>query len=231
MTEKLCNKCLIVKSVSEFGKEARALNGYKPRCKKCTNEYYNSKYQDFKEAKLKQLKDYYKVNSDVKKEYGKKYYHKNKEVRQRYNREWNAKNRVKISEKKLLYINSKRKTDPVFRLQQIMRKVLWRSITEKRGGTFKLLGYNLSQLILTLGRTPELNESIDHKIPITWFAPETPPNIVHHLDNLQILPKSENFKKNCFYAHPIPSRYFKIIKPFINKDKLKNIPLWKQQKN
>jgi hypothetical protein len=57
--KKKCNKCNEIKDVIHFGKESRAKNGYKPRCKKCTNEYYNLRYEFIRENKLKQLKEYH----------------------------------------------------------------------------------------------------------------------------------------------------------------------------
>ena len=50
---KKCNGCKKTKNVDCFGKEKRAKNGYKPRCKDCLNDYYKSKYKDFKENKIK----------------------------------------------------------------------------------------------------------------------------------------------------------------------------------
>lgn len=36
---KICTKCKIEKPISEFGVRRRAKDGYKARCRKCTNEY------------------------------------------------------------------------------------------------------------------------------------------------------------------------------------------------
>jgi hypothetical protein len=63
--KKKCNKCKEVKPVSEFGKEARAKNGYKPRCKKCTNAYYNSMYPKLRDNKLSQLKEYHHTKAGL----------------------------------------------------------------------------------------------------------------------------------------------------------------------
>ena len=44
MDSKLCKKCNTVKSVTEFHKSKRHMNGIKNECAKCTNEYLRKHY-------------------------------------------------------------------------------------------------------------------------------------------------------------------------------------------
>lgn len=223
--EKRCNKCQEVKPVSEFQKESRALNGYKPRCKICTNEYYRSQYQKIKVNKSRQQKEYYLLNKEDKLIYSKNYYKLNKEKRKAKGKEWNKKNKKLIAEKALAYIKKRRKEDPVFKTMLSIRKCLTKLKINKTGSTMKMLGYSLDQLIISLGNTPNDTEAIDHRVPMSWFISKTPANIIHHLDNLHIISRSDNSIKGDRWAHPITNKYFKLIKSFLKKEKIKSIKL------
>jgi hypothetical protein len=221
MDTKKCNKCLLLLPVSEFGIESRAKNGYKPRCKKCTNEYYREFYAtSYREKKIEIEKQRYRDNTEQKKNYGKKWYKKNKDSIKKYLKKYRHENRLELNAKSCEYISKRRKTDPLFRAQQFLRKQVIRLVKNKTNRTNKLLKYGAHDLVNHLGRMPNADENIDHKIPITWFIEDTPAHIVCHLENLHILNASENFKKNNTYSHPVSAEYHKMCIGYI-KEKYK----------
>jgi hypothetical protein len=208
MNTKKCNKCQEVKPVSDFGKESRAKNGYKPRCKKCTNEYHKKMYPNFKTNKLNRQKIYYEENKDQIIERVKTYYHKN---------------RKKIVERNKLYIRARKIKDPYLITLSSFRTLVKKLLKNPHYKTFDYLGYTFCDLLKTLGRLPERTENIDHKVPISWFEDKTELKIIFSLENLQILDALENRKKGARYAHKISKNYYDQIKHFIKPKHLQKI--------
>lgn len=215
--EKKCNKCQITKSCSEFGKESRAKNGYKPRCKKCTNEYYNL---------------FYKKYADKKREYSKKYFHENKEkvISSRKNHNlnlenkkiksanWRLKNKDVLNKKALEYVKNKIKNDENYRATRNMRKLIYRLKIEKKGKTSELLGYTIKDLKNKLGRLPNRNESLDHKIPVSWFISNEFIKEINHLENIQILTINENSKKGNRECSEVSEEYYNLVRHLIKSE-------------
>ena len=103
--------------------------------------------------------------------------------------------------------------------QNHLRKILNRaklssSLTEDQ---IKEIGYDSNQLREYLNKQ-NMNwdeDHVDHKIPISWFIHETPPNIVNDLRNLQPLSSKENYTKNNKYCHPINKSYYDVVLEYI----------------
>ena len=204
--EKKCNKCKEVKPVSEFMKEARAKNGYKPRCKVCINEYDRLFYQKRKDKKAAQTKIYYEANREKILERGKRY----------------AKlNRASLTKKINEYVKKRKAYDPVFRFYLLLRAKVNTSLKRNNSGTKALLGFTYDEMIVFLGRKPTSGQSIDHKIPITWFNTDADIRVIFDLRNTQILTREENTKKLNRYADVVPKDYFDIAILHI-KDEYKN---------
>jgi hypothetical protein len=72
-----------------------------------------------------------------------------------------------------------------------------------------------------LGRKPTKGQSIDHKIPITWFNTDADIRVIFDLRNTQILTVEENTKKLNRYADTVSEDYYKIAINHI-KDEYKN---------
>jgi hypothetical protein len=200
MDNKKCNGCGIVKPVSEFGKEKRAKNGYKPRCKKCYNEYYNSLYTSFKERKT---------------ETSKKRYAKNKEKILAERKVYYSNNKKKIIDQHCKYVREQKIKYPYLVSLSNFRGLVKKLLNNPEWRTFDYLGYSFSDLLIALGKVPEKNEHIDHKVPISWFVPETELKIIFDLRNLQILKKFDNESKGNKFCHEIPLSYYTEIIDFI----------------
>jgi len=225
METKKCNGCLEIKSVNEFGKESRAKNGYKPRCKKCTNAYYREFYAtSYREKKIKIEKKLYKENLETKKAAVREYYKKNKKQKSEYNKFYREKNRDALNKKTNEYIYNRRKEDPSFRVLIFLKDQVHRVLKSKKTErTHKILGYSKEDLINSLGRLPKSSEHIDHKIPISWFKIDTPASVVCNLSNLHIISKEENFKKNNKYSHSVNANYYKLCIQFIKPKYIKRV--------
>lgn len=203
---KKCNKCLIIKSFSEFGIEKRALNGYKPRCKKCTNEYYNSIY---KSGKIK------KEQSD--------YYLKNKTSILQKRELYYSKNKSKIINRNKIYLRKRKLENPYLVKLSTFRGLISKMSKNKEYSTFKYLGYSFDELVKSLGKLPDKTEHIDHKIPISWFLESAELKLIFSLENLQILSAKDNISKGNRFSHKISKKYFNKIKTVIKPKYLKQI--------
>lgn len=256
MDIKKCNGCGIVKPVSEFGKEKRAKNGYKPRCRLCYNAEYNARYPSFKEKKLatckvrysakkaeitQKVKNYYYANRVIALERRKNYSERNPEKVAAANKAWReinkeglkvkranyvANNKETVAKTKRDYVNKRLRTDPEYRLKNNMRLLLRGFVKNRHIRTSKKLGYSHIELLTALGKYPEYGEQIDHKVPVSWFSDMSIPHIINDLRNLQILSADENQKKNNKDCHPVDIEYFELITPYI-KLKYINKLKWK----
>lgn len=226
INSKRCNECGIIKPVSEFGKETRAKNGYKPRCKDCLNKYYRENYHKYRDNKLSKLKIKYKENPE---KFIERVKNNPQESQQRIKTKqlWREKNRTKLREAALSYYK-KNRLNPEYNINRRVRSTIYKLLTTKKKKTFDLLGYSIDDLIKTLGRYPTPDHHIDHKIPISWFASGTPINLICDLRNLHLLNSHENVRKHNCFAHPISSDYYDDIKDQI-KNKYQNLIKIKEQ--
>jgi hypothetical protein len=160
--------------------------------KKCIDGYNNKCKQCVKEYR----KSYNKVNKKSILEYNTKY-------NQTYNKEWGNNHLHIVKWRGLLY-----------------RCLIYKG-KKKNGKTQDILGYSVVEFKQHIESqfNNDMNWEnihIDHKIPLTWFSTNTPPNIVNHLANLQPLLLKENISKLNRYSHPIEEDYFLLIKNCIS---------------
>ena len=128
--EKKCAKCGVIKSLNEFNKLSRAKDGHHYRCKPCCNSYYKSLYPKIKDKKSVYAKKRYLTNRDdlLKKAKQRYDYEKKKE----YNKKYNISNRLKLNDKKNQYEKNKVLINPEYRLIKLMRKLVYRTIKNKK---------------------------------------------------------------------------------------------------
>lgn len=145
----------------------------------------------------------------------KEYYERTKKRKSSYNKAYKVRNRdvlnIKANQREKLRV----KTDDEYRLLKNMRKLIYRTCHNKTNRTEIMLGFGRDELIQALGRAPTRGESVDHRVPVSWFVTGTDTKIINHLSNLQILGRSQNSKKNNSYADIIDFKYYLLVRDFI----------------
>lgn len=221
--EKKCAKCLKIKPINYYNKLSRSSDGLNYRCKQCCNEYYNSLYPKIRDNKIKAAKKRYEQFRDDLIAKAKIRYDSSK--KKLYNASYNKNNKDRISKQKNEYEKRRVKQDPHYRIIKLMRSMVYRLVVNKKDSTQSILGYSKSTLLNYLGRLPKNDESLDHKIPVSWFVKDAPIHIVSHYKNIQILSKSENSKKSNLYCCSVDYDYYLIAIPYIkqqHKTKIKH---------
>ena len=159
--------------------------------KKCIDGYNNKCKQCVKEYRV----SYNKINKENILKYNIKY-------NKTYNIQWNKRN---------LHVKKWR---------DLLHRCLIYKGKKKNGKTQDILGYSIETFKqhIEFQFKNEMNWEnvhIDHKIPLTWFSIDTPPNIVNHLSNIQPLSTKENISKLNRYSHSVDEKYFSLIQKWI----------------
>jgi hypothetical protein len=138
-----------------------------------------------------------------------------------YFKDWWVNNRDK---KREYHLNDKSKRHHVHKWRDLLSNTLQQLHTSKSTTTQESLKYSALELKEHLDRLGMdwKNDHIDHKIPVSWFNPLTPPHIVNDLRNLQPLSGEENRIKLNRFGTPIESSYIIIIKEYIKEEYLNN---------
>ncbi len=204
--KKKCNKCKIKKILSDFSKDKTNKDSLQGKCKSCSNKFY----KDNREEKLEKSRECYKKNKKEKNAYAKSYYYKNTERFLIGSKKYRENNIEKVRKYHNKWRAEKRKTDPLFKLNESLRNMMYRTFqsigTKKTEKTFDLLKYNPNNLKLRLEYqfTDKMNWNnygeyweIDHIKPIDKFIKqgETRPHIINALSNLRPLSIDENRSK------------------------------------
>jgi hypothetical protein len=81
---------------------------------------------------------------------------------------------------------------------------------------YKISGYTFKEFethLLNLGWEP--NFHIDHKIPITYFSPNTPIRLIHDLRNLHPVNSKNNLIKGNRYQNLVDEEYYQEVKKYL----------------
>ena len=177
MKTKKCNKCNVIKSISDFHFRNKTKGYYAPICKVCktnqmkeiydnnsylikekTKKRFKQKYKEdpkFKEKHKASSKQYRKNNKQLIKEANKKYQQK-QEVKQRKNKLSREKyQKDGLNSKRKIYLknymkeyNKKYRNRPECKIRQAMSKGIKRSLKNKKDGSWKtLINYTLNELM------------------------------------------------------------------------------------
>lgn len=191
---KQCKTCTEFKPLEQFSNGKNNAGGKVPHCKTCVKANLNKQGQNIR---------------------SKRYRDKHPEKRLELNRRYREQNPEKMRKIHTDYGKKRYSTDPVYRLQTILRQQIVDYIKYKKNErTAELLGYTAEDFINRYG-TGQVNDHVDHKIPKSWFKENTPINIVWHMDNLHWLPIKENFSKGNRYMTPVSEKYLQIAMPHI----------------
>ena len=196
--KKQCNKCNIVKDVSEFSIEKRNRDGLRGECNVCRTFYYKQKYgKQYREAnkeknKVKK-KAYYEVNKDKKKAYDEA----NKDKIREYRKQYNKANRGNLQKNE----KEKLKTDSFFKLKKYTRSSIKRYLKDgKSKRTREIIGidYKEFQDYLEVEYTDGMH--LDHIVPLSWANNDEEVYTLNHYSNFQIITAEENLAKKDTYC-------------------------------
>lgn len=183
--KKVCSRCKKDLDLSFF-RQNKSNKSYRGKCRACENEC-NSEYRKLNRNKVKTIK--------------KEWREKNKDKVNETTRSWREKNKDneevinKMKKTRNDYLKNKRKTDKKFKLTELMRSLLRRSLVKKQNSTQKMLGYTWEQLKQRLECQFTNGMSwdnygewhIDHKKPVSMFEVGAPAHTINALCNLQPL--------------------------------------------
>jgi len=153
MELKVCNKCKIEKSITDYSIDKRNTDGFKSVCKVCLSQYKKEYSKANKEKILEYNAKYKQENQDKIKNYAKKWYTDNKEEIDQYNKEYKAKNkerdRLMNNKTKLAYRKKRIANDPLYKLSSTIRILICMAIKKagyrKNSRTIEILGCTTEQ--------------------------------------------------------------------------------------
>lgn len=187
ISTKICSECDIEKPLTDFTEQTRGLFGVKSKCKKCVVEKWSKPYyertKNYSKSKRKKIKayqkDYQKINRNKISDQVKVYYEANRERILIQKATYYKNNKNKIQPQKNLYKKRKRRTNPKYKLNINISRVINASLHGNKAGRHweLLVGYTLENLRkylekqFTEGMTWDNYGSwhLDHKIPISVF--------------------------------------------------------------
>lgn len=240
VSEKHCSYCGQTKTADQFYKNSHSKDGLMSICRVCHNEetkqhrhenpeyhkeYKKQYYSENREEILEYHKQYQSENKEKISEYQKEYRSKNREKLSEYQKEYQSKNREKIKEYKKQYYSEnkkeiqekqneyereRRKNDDVFRVNDLMRTMIWRTVNGKKDVRTKdIIGMSAEELVEYLkSMIPEGDDlrqyHIDHIRPVSSFDFRNEDGSInwlemrrcHGWENLQPLTPEENMKKS-----------------------------------
>jgi hypothetical protein len=152
MKNKVCIKCDENKNVSDFYvgrnqcKKCRKLinKKYYEDNKECKKVYNKKYHEENKENILENKKKYREENKEKIKEYKKEYRENNKEKVKEYEKKYKEENKERTKEYGKKYRKKRIKNDPLFRLTDNIRKLIYKSFKNggytKKSRSYEILG-------------------------------------------------------------------------------------------
>jgi hypothetical protein len=167
-TEKICGRCEVVKPLSAFGKNTRAVDHLHYFCRECVNRITREKVarnpERARELARKRAAHWRERDPEASKaahrryleadggkrnrEKAMRFYYRNRKKQLAKRRAWEKANPKKHTAEKLRWAKRRRDRDPIFRLTVNIRRRVSGVLSGQKNGrpTFKLLGYTPQQL-------------------------------------------------------------------------------------
>ena len=195
---KVCNKCKIDKPFSDYHKGKANKDGLSYKCKSCTKEYdiANSEKNNLR------AKEWVENNKERSKQNRRLYYKENIDKIKKYQKEYYKENIDKIKPRNLKYINCRIKKDPIYKLKQITRNIIWYAFKNKGYSkttrTYKILGCDFYTLLNHLNNNKygfvygAGEYDVDHILPLAIAKTEADIFDLNYYKNLQLLPSEFN---------------------------------------
>lgn len=223
---KICKKCNLEKELNLFNKNKNKVDGLHIWCKECSSNSNKNRYKSQSEFIKEKTSEYYYSNKEIILPKLKIYREQDeiKEKQKSYIKEWVNNNIDSYRQYQNNYAKERRKSDPRFKTICDLRSQINAYFQNriKNEKTEILLGYTYEEFINKIG-TKDLNQEIDHKIPINWFLNEAPINIIWNLDNLQLTTKEYNRAKKDTFADPISIKFYQTVIKWIKHSQLSMI--------
>ena len=188
---KKCSKCELEKELSQFKRWSVCID-----CNKISNKKYN-------DSRKEKQRVYYQENKDFLKNKSKEYYQENKDYITVRNKKYQDKNR----ENRNNYINNRKKSDNLFKLTILIRKLIYTSIKKKgyskKSKVNNILGCSFDDFKSHIENQFKEGMSwenhgewhLDHKTPISWANTEEEIYDLNHFENFQPLWAYDNLSK------------------------------------
>jgi hypothetical protein len=192
MDSKTCSKCKETKSLTEFHKDKKRLDGLHRQCVVCRNETA-SRYRI--------------LNSESIKSKRKVYDSKNKERKKLYDMNYLILNRTRIMGRKSEYEKKKRNTDILFAMACRLRNAITKSLKyngySKKSRTHEILGCSYeefkshieNQFMEGMSWDNRSEWHLDHITPVSWGQTEEEIIALNHYTNLKPLWAEDNLSK------------------------------------
>jgi len=143
---KTCNRCKVTKSISDYNKNKKHPDGLYPLCKDCRKQYAAANKE---KIKLQKQNHYINNKEEVRKKQT-EYYVENAESIRWHVKQYSKDNPDKIRESKRIYIKSRKKKDPVFKIKQMVSCSIGNIFRHKKiskdKGVWRHLPYTPEQL-------------------------------------------------------------------------------------
>lgn len=153
---KKCNCCKVIKTIENFLSfiDKNGVSQTKNRCEKC-RENDRIYYKNNKEKIINRVSIFYYENKNKILEYHKIYYEKNKDLILKNQKEYVEENKVSLNEYRRQWKKNKRKTDPIYKLRNIVSNSIFKMLKLNSGGKYKqsildYLKYTIDDLKISL---------------------------------------------------------------------------------
>ena len=206
METKLCGRCKINQSVSEFGKDKKTKTGYRSTCNNCRRIESKIYREKNPEKRKETIRNFYIKNKDSELIRLKTYKEKNPEKRKETIRKYYNTNKVIINKKQVLANKKRYNSDTLYKLIHNLRcrTKEYLKLHNSKGKTFDIIGCSPQQLKehienkFTEGMCWDLlgkQIHIDHIIPLSLAKTEEEVYKLCHYTNLQPLWAKDNLSK------------------------------------
>jgi hypothetical protein len=213
----LCKECskLLGKTRSDYHRQ-HSKNQYKNN-----KEYYRQKGIEYRENNKEYFIKYREENKEQINENLRTHYQNNKDYYKEKTYKWKDNNPDKWREFSKNGAKKSREKNPhIHRWRYLLKNTIEKFDTNKENVTFVSLGYSPSEFRDFMEKlNPNWRDfEIDHKIPLSWFKNDTPPNIPNDFRNLHLKNKSENSSKKNYYMDDVSEDYWGIVKEYLKED-------------
>jgi hypothetical protein len=213
----LCKECskLIYNTRKEYHKE------YSKIQYETNKEYYIKKREKYRENNPEYFITYRENNKKQINDYSKNHYNENKSYYKEKTYKWKENNPDKWREFSKNGAKKSREENPhIHRWRYLLKNTIEKFDTNKENTTFESLGYSPLEFRDFMEKLTSnwKDFEIDHKIPLSWFKNDTPPNIPNDFRNLHLKNKSENSSKKNYYMDDVSEDYWVIVKEYLKED-------------